>query len=124
MNWKLMMLLKRLHNEAGADGSDAGGTGVVETPAPAPAPAEDRGDVVDPGVTAESLAALVGEGENAVGEGEGGAEGAAEGDEPGADGGQGGKPAGIPTGRFNEVNQKRKDAENALAAAEAEIARL
>ena len=124
MNWKLMMLLKRLHNEAGTDGSDAGGTDVVETPAPAPAPAEDRGDVVDPGVTAESLAALVGEGENAVGEGEGGAEGAAEGDEPGADGGQGGKPAGIPTGRFNEVNQKRKDAENALAAAEAEIARL
>ncbi|WP_182340940.1 hypothetical protein [Comamonas koreensis] len=126
MNVLLLKLMKRL-NEAGDDGSDAGGTGA----APAPAPAEDRGDVVDPELNASTLASLVGQdagGEGAeAGEagGEGG-EGAGEGQEAdgAGEGGQGGRSAGIPPARFNEVNERRKQAEKDLAEAQAEIERL
>ncbi|MEJ5127632.1 hypothetical protein WH367_16445 [Comamonas sp. MYb21] len=128
MNVLLLKLMKRL-NEAGDGGSDAGGTGAA--PAPAPAPAEDRGDVVDPELNASTLASLVGqdaEGEGAeAGEagGEGG-EGAGEGQEAegAGEGGQGGRSAGIPPARFNEVNERRKQAEKDLAEAQAEIERL
>ncbi|UXC19148.1 hypothetical protein [Comamonas squillarum] len=126
MNMLLLKLMKRL-NEAGESGSDAGGTGA----APAPAPAEDRGDVVDPELNASTLASLVGQdagGEGAeAGEagGEGG-EGAGEGQEAegAGEGGQGGRSAGIPPARFNEVNERRKQAEKDLAEAQAEIERL
>lgn len=129
MNMLLIKMMKRL-NEAGDDGSDAGGT----------ATAEDRGDVVDPELNASTLAAVVGE---AGDQGEGKEAGAAEaGNEAGADGAgnqatgdghegneagegaTGGRSAGIPPARFNEVNQKRKEAETALAEANAEIERL
>lgn len=129
MNVLLLKLMKRL-NEAGESGSDAGGTGA----APAPAPAEDRGDVVDPELNASTLASLVGQGAggegadagDAGGEGGEGGEGAGEGQEADAagEGGQGGRSAGIPPARFNEVNERRKQAEKDLAEAQAEIERL
>lgn len=122
MNVLLLKLMKRL-NEAGEGGSDAGGTGA----APAPAPAEDRGDVVDPELNASTLASLVGQ--DAGGEGEAGGEGgegAGEGQEAdgAGEGGQAGRSAGIPPARFNEVNERRKQAEKDLAEAQAEIERL
>lgn len=126
MNVLLLKMMKRL-NEAGESGSDAGGTGA----APAPAPAEDRGDVVDPELNASTLASLVGQdagGEGAeAGEAGGeGDEGAGEGQEAegAGEGGQGGRSAGIPPARFNEVNERRKQAEKDLAEAQAEIERL
>ncbi|MDR2330984.1 MAG: hypothetical protein LBE58_15375 [Comamonas sp.] len=126
MNVLLLKMMKRL-NEAGESGSDAGGTGA----APAPAPAEDRGDVVDPELNASTLASLVGQ--DAGGEGAEAGEAGGESDEgagagqeaDGAgEGGQGGRSAGIPPARFNEVNERRKQAEKDLAEALAEIERL
>ncbi|WP_312836403.1 hypothetical protein [Comamonas sp.] len=129
MNMLLIKMMKRL-NEAGDDGSDAGGT----------ATAEDRGDVVDPELNSSTLAAVVGEAGdqggaeeagaaeagNEAGTGSAGNEAPAdnhEGSESG-EGAAGGRSAGIPPARFNEVNQKRKEAETALAEAQAEIERL
>lgn len=126
MNPLLKMMLARLHRPAGEDGADTGGTDTATV--------EDRGDVVDPALTAENLQAVAGEegdgtgegdpeggsaeGEAGAGEGEGDGAAAGEGDEQGA------KPApGIPKGRFNQVNQARKDAEAALALANKELER-
>jgi hypothetical protein len=123
MNPLLKMMMTRVMAPAGEDGTDTGGTDTSVV---------DRGDVVDPALTADNLASLVeanddGSGDadpnaveqedQATGEGQGGADDAA---------GEHGRPAatGIPKGRFNEVNQQRKDALAALAAANEEIARL
>ncbi len=125
MNPLLKMMLSRLMKPAGDEGADTGGTDTGTTEV-------DRGDVVDPALTADNLAALV----DANDDGSGDADlNAGEKDDPpaaagdgGADdaGGEQGRPAatGIPKGRFNEVNQQRKDALAQLAAANEEIARL
>lgn len=119
MNPLLKMMMARLHRPAGEDGADTGGTDTAT---------EDRGDQVDPSLTAENLEALVDandDGDDVAGE-EVDAGGTAEGGEGAADAGdQAGKPAPgtIPKGRFNEVNQKRKDAEAALELANKELER-
>lgn len=120
MNTLLKMMMARLHRPAGDDGADTGGTDTAT---------EDRGDQVDPSLTAENLEALVdanddgddgaGEEVDAGGTGEEGDAAAA------AAGDQAGKPAPgtIPKGRFNEVNQQRKEAQAALALANKELER-
>lgn len=126
MNMMLIKMMKRF-NEAGDGGSDAGGTGTAE----ASPQSEDRGDVVDPELNANTLASLVGEGaEGSDGDEPNGKETAAEDSDENQENesadevGQGGRTTGIPPGRFNEVNQKRKEAEAALEAAQKEIERL
>lgn len=120
MNPLLKMMMARLHRPAGEDGADTGGT---ET-----ATVEDRGDEVDPSLTAENLEALVGANDDDDGAGEevdaGGAAEVGEGAATEA-GDQAGKPAPgtIPKGRFNEVNQQRKEAQAALALANKELER-
>lgn len=116
MNPLLKKMMARLMAPAGDDGADASGTDTSVV---------DRGDVVDPALTAENLEAVAG------------AEGADDANSPGEDpegegaNGEAGEgehgrqaPTGIPKGRFNEVNQQRKEALAALAAANEEIARL
>ncbi|MFN7152942.1 MAG: hypothetical protein ACK4OE_04555 [Acidovorax sp.] len=124
MNPLLKMMLSRLMKPAGDDGADTGGTdtGTAEV---------DRGDVVDPALTADNLTSLVDANDDGSGDadlnagakddppaaaGEGGADDA---------GGDQGRPAaaGIPKGRFNEVNQQRKEAQAALALANKELER-
>lgn len=116
MNPLLKKMMARLMAPAGDDGADAGGTDTSVV---------DRGDVVDPALTAENLEAVAGAGgaddanspgEDPEGEGANGEVG------EGEHGRQ--APTGIPKGRFNEVNQQRKEALAALAAANEEIARL
>lgn len=113
MNPLLRKLLTRCQAPAGEEGSDTGGTDVLnleedEDP-------EDRGDAVVPS-TAKG-------GDGGAGDPPAGT-GAAAGDE-GDDAGQGGKPtAGIPKSRFNEVNDQRKEAERRAEAAERELAAL
>jgi hypothetical protein len=116
MNPLLKMMMARLMAPAGDDGADTGGTDTSVV---------DRGDVVDPALTPENLEAVAGA--------EGGEEAGSTGQDPEGEGanGEAGEgehgrqaPAGIPKGRFNEVNQQRKDALAALAAANEEIARL
>lgn len=125
MNPLLKMMLSRLMKPAGDEGADTGGTdtGTAE---------EDRGDVVDPALTADNLTALVdanddggGVADPNAGEKEDPPAAAGEGGTDDA-GGEQGRPAaaGIPKGRFNEVNQQRKEALAALALANEEIARL
>lgn len=124
MNQLLKMMMARLMAPAGDEGADTGGTDTS---------VDDRGDVVDPALTAENLEAVAGaEGaSDDHGGGEGGGEsgagetatttGATEGE--GGDGHEGGAGSkGIPKSRFNEVNAKRKEAEAALAAANEELA--
>lgn len=90
------------------DGSDLGGE-VIDASNPngssdfdAPGADEDRGDVVDPELTAENLANVSGEGKQAPAP-------AAEDEQEDT---TGGKPStGIPKARFNEVNEARKEAE-------------
>lgn len=120
MNPLLKMMMARLHRPAGEDGADTGGTDTAT---------EDRGDQVDPSLTAENLEALVGandDGDDGAGEEVDAGGAAEEGDAAAADAGdQAGKPAPgtIPKGRFNEVNQQRKDAQAALALANKELER-
>ncbi len=120
MNPLLKLMLARLQAPAGDDGSDTGGTDTSVV---------DRGDVVDPALTAENLTALVGanddgnEGETEVDAGAADG-GAGETDAAGDQGEQGRQAqAGIPKSRFNQVNQQRKDAEAALELANQELAR-
>jgi hypothetical protein len=119
MNPMLKKLLAIYMAPAGDDGSDTGGTAVAEPEAATP---EDRGDVVDPGVSTEALQALVA---SDKGEGEGGAgtpaaaPAAPNPDEDGA--GQGER---IPKARFNEVNEQRKAALARNSELEAELERL
>lgn len=120
MNPLLKMMMARLHRPAGEDGADTGGTDTAT---------EDRGDEVDPSLTAENLEALVGandDGDDGAGEEVDAGGGAEEGDAATAEAGdQAGKPAPgtIPKPRFDQVNQKRKDAEAALELANKELER-
>lgn len=113
MNPLLKTMMARLMAPAGEDGADTGGTDTAVA---------DRGDIVDPALTPENLEAVAG------------ADGGDGGDDPPS-----GEPAaaapgepeehksasgGIPKPRFDQVNQKRKDALAQLAAAQEEIARL
>lgn len=116
MNPLLKLMMARLMAPAGEDGADTGGTETSVV---------DRGDVVDPALTPENLEAVAGA--------EGGEEAGSSGQDPegedtngeAGDGEHGRQaPVGIPKGRFNEVNQQRKDALAQLAAAQEEIARL
>lgn len=116
MNPLLKMMMARLMAPAGEDGADTGGTNATVV---------DRGDVVDPDLTAENLEAVAGadSGNEAASPGD---YGEGEGETGDAGDGENGRqaPAGIPKGRFNEVNQQRKEALAALAAAQEEIDRL
>ncbi len=116
MNPMLKKLLARYMAPAGDDGSETGGTAVAE---PENATPEDRGDVVDPGVSTEALQALVA---SDKGEGEGGAGApaapAADDEDPGT------PPPGIPKSRFVQVNEERKAAIARNAELEAELERL
>lgn len=115
MNPLLKMMMARLMGPAGEDGADTGGTDTAT---------EDRGDEVDPSLTAENLEALV----DANDDGDDGAveevDAGGTGDPAAADAGdQAGKPApGIPKSRFNQVNQRAKAAEAALAVVNEELA--
>lgn len=114
-----------LRKPADDDGSDLGGE-VIDAANPngssdfdAPGPDEDRGDVVDPELTAENLANVSGEENPAPAP----APAASTEDEP--DEATGGKPStGIPKARFNEVNEARKVAEARAEAAERELQAL
>lgn len=112
MNPLLRKLLARYQAPAGNDGSDTGGTGVLDLEEDGP---EDRGDVVVP---AAAKGGDGGAGDPPVDTGT-----AAPGDDD-DEGAQGGKPSGIPKGRFNEVNEQRKEAERRAEAAERELAAL
>lgn len=116
MNPLLKMMMARLMAPAGDDGADTGGTDTA---------VDDRGDVVDPALTAENLEAVAGAEEGDDAGSQEGAEGA--GDTGNGDAGEGGQtrqaPAGIPKARFNQVLQQRKDAEAALELANQELAR-
>lgn len=120
MNPLLKMMMARLHRPAGEDGADTGGTDTAT---------EDRGDQVDPSLTAENLEALVDandDGDDGAGEEVDAGGTGEEGDAAAAEAGdQAGKPAPgtIPKGRFNEVNQQRKEAQAALALANKELER-
>lgn len=114
-----------LRKPADDDGSDLGGE-VIDASNPnggsdfdAPGADEDRGDVVDPELTAENLANVSGEENPAPAP----APAASTEDEP--DEATGGKPsAGIPKARFNEVNEARKEAEARAEALERELQAL
>lgn len=112
MNPLLRKLLARYQAPAGDDGADTGGTGVLDLEEDGP---EDRGDVVVP-------AAAKG-GDGGAGDPPADTGTAAPGDDD-DEGAQGGKPSGIPKGRFNEVNEQRKEAERRAEAAERELAAL
>lgn len=111
-----------LRKPADDDGSDLGDE-VIDATNPngssdfdAPGADEDRGDVVDPELTAENLANVSGEENPAPAP----APAASAEDEP--DEATGGKPsAGIPKARFNEVNEARKEAEARAEALEREL---
>ncbi len=108
MNIQLMRLLARYHSPA-QDGSDLGGQddaadahedrGDTVT--------EDRGDGLATDLSLETLQGLLANGEAAT-----------SGDEDGAR-----APSSVPIARFQEVNDRRKTAEQALADAQAELAR-
>lgn len=111
MNMLLKKLLSRYMAPAGEDGTDTGGTDTGS---------EDRGDDFTPtgddeageGADDGQAAGAVedGAGEDAAGAGDGG-QGAADGaDEPEDERGQ--RSPGIPKGRFNEVNERRKELES------------
>jgi len=114
MNPLLKMMLARLNAPAGDDGSDAGGTdtAVVDDPnndGGGTAEDNDRGDVVDPAVTAANLQAVLESGAGVADPGQAG-EGEGAGDEEDADGTKHGLQ-GIPKARFNEVNTRKKELE-------------
>lgn len=117
MNPMLKKLLARYMAPAGDDGSDTGGTAVAE---PENATAEDRGDVVDPGVSTAALQALVAsdKSEEEGGAGAPAAAPVADDEDPGA------PPPGIPKSRFVQVNEERKAAIARNAELEAELERL
>lgn len=119
MNPMLKKLLARYMAPAGDDGADTGGTAVAE---PENATPEDRGDVVDPGVSTAALQALVA---SDKGEGEGGAGApAAAPAAPAPDDDSAGQGERIPKARFNEVNEQRKAALARNSELEAELERL
>ncbi|MFM7025193.1 MAG: hypothetical protein ACKOWC_03925 [Limnohabitans sp.] len=107
-----------LRKPVDGDGDDLGGE-VIDASNPngssdfdAPGADEDRGDVVDPELTAENLANVSGDGAPAPAP--------TTDDEP--DEATGGKPsAGIPKARFNEVNEARKEAEARAEALQREL---
>ena len=102
MNPLLKNLLSRYMAPAGDDGTDTGGTEVLEendVESGGSNDPEDRGDVVDPALTQENLRAVVNSGGQADG-----SQGTTEKDEDaGSHSFQG-----IPKARFNEVNERRK----------------
>ncbi|WEE75971.1 hypothetical protein LZ683_17600 [Comamonas testosteroni] len=108
MNMQLMRLLARYHSPA-QDGSDLGGqddaADVHEDRGDTVV--EDRGDGLDNDLSLEALQGLLANGE---------VTGATE-----EDGGR--APSSVPISRFQEVNDRRKTAEQALADAQAELAR-
>lgn len=131
MNPLLRKLLSRYMAPAGDDGTDTGGTDTVGTDV---ATVDDddaymalsadersrlRGDHATESPSADTLAALVAEGERQHSQGEAAAAGG-ESDDAGGD--KGG--SGIPRARFNEVNEQRKAAEAKAAELEAELARV
>ncbi len=99
----LKNLLSRLHKPAGDDGADTGGTDTAVLEDPGQAGKEDRGDVVDPALNADTLAAVVADAGAGEPEEEGGVT-----DEPVQRGNR------IPKGRLNEVIGQR-EAEKARA---------
>lgn len=108
MNIQRMSLLARFQAPA-QDGSDLGGQdGVMDDNADrGDTMAEDRGDSLGTDLSLETLQGLLTNGDTAV---------AAE-----EDGGR--APSSVPIARFQEVNDRRKTAEQALAETQAELAR-
>ena len=108
MNIQLMRLLARYHSPA-QDGSDLGGqddaTDAHEDRGDTVA--EDRGDGLATDLSLETLQGLLANDETAT-----------SGEEDGAR-----VPSSVPISRFQEVNDRRKTAEQALADAQAELAR-
>ena len=123
MNPLLRKLFARFQAPAGDDGADTGGTDVLNIEEDGDP--EDRGDVVDPALSTETLQALVAAegGDGGVGDPPADTGTAAPNDDD-DDGTQSGKPSGIPKGRFNEVNEQRKEAERRAEAAERELAAM
>ena len=105
MNIQLMRLLARYQSPA-RDGSDLGGqddaADIHEDRGDTMA--EDRGDGLATDLSLETLQGLLADGESAE-----------------EDGGR--APSSVPISRFQEVNDRRKTAEQALADAQAELAR-
>lgn len=111
MNMLLKKLLSRYMAPAGEDGTDTGGTDTGS---------EDRGDDFTPtgddeagegaDVGQSAGAGEDGAGEDAAGAGDGGQSAADGADEPEDERGQ--RSPGIPKGRFNEVNERRKELES------------
>lgn len=105
MNIQLMRLLARYHSPA-QDGSDLGGQdeGLDTQEDRGDTVTEDRGDGLTTDLSLETLQGLLTNGET--------------GEEDGAR-----APSSVPISRFQEVNDRRKTAEQALADAQAELAR-
>lgn len=106
MNMLLKKLLSRYMAPAGEDGTDTGGTDTGS---------EDRGDDFTPTGAGEAGEGAddgqsAGAGEDAAGAGDGGQRAADGADEPEDERGQ--RSPGIPKGRFNEVNERRKELES------------
>lgn len=108
MNIQLMRLLARYHSPA-QDGSDLGGQdeGLDSQEDRGDTVTEDRGDGLTTDLSLETLQGLLANGETE-----------ASGEEDGAR-----PPSSVPISRFQEVNDRRKTAEQALADAQAELAR-
>ena len=106
MNMLLKKLLSRYMAPAGEDGTDTGGTDTGS---------EDRGDDFTPTGAGEAGEGAddgqsAGAGEDAAGAGDGGQSAADGADEPEDERVQ--RSPGIPKGRFNEVNERRKELES------------
>ena len=97
-------------------GADGGGTATEEKP--------DMGNDLDPEPTETQAAAADGGGTGGDGSDPPAGDNAEAEGEDGADGQGGKRAAGIPKGRFNEVNEERKEALRKLEAAEEELKRL
>ncbi len=108
MNIQLMRLLARYHSPA-QDGSDLGGQdeGLDTQEDRGDTVTEDRGDGLATDLSLETLQGLLANGETE-----------ASGEEDGTR-----APSSVPISRFQEVNDRRKTAEQALADAQAELAR-
>lgn len=128
----LQALLSRYMNAADGDGNDLPGDNHLDDDDYTPGSPEDRGDFLDPqdagaaAATAATTAAPAPAAAQAPAAAAATAEAGAQEEGAGAaeEGGEGRNSGSVPHSRFNEVNERRKEAERLLEQERAENARL
>lgn len=128
----LQALLSRYMNAADGDGNDLPGDNHLDDDDYTPGSPEDRGDFLDPqdvgaaAATAATTAAPAPAAAQAPAAAAAPAEAGAQEEGAGAaeEGGEGRNSGSVPHSRFNEVNERRKEAERLLEQERAENARL